>query len=259
MASQAGHRSSAADRDVKLGRALFRELANSHGKFLSVDEQSWKNFYMRVFGRHPSSRMRDYFHRFPHVFSCEPDDNIPNSVIIRSKVSIELCSEHCSKDGCHKLGCEALHCCKFFLSGTCKFGQKCRHGHDLTQSHNQRLLARLYLDGLSPEELRGFVGQSFPTACKFYNNEGGCTKGEKCPHLHVCKHYLLDDCTFGRKRCKRSHNIYDSQPKKILTKYGIRTDCSPKEVLEQIRAALPEVSKRDDSRTDRETDTSGTF
>ena len=45
---------------------------------------------------------------------------------------------------------------------------------------------------------------------------------------------IIGGCTFGR-HCKRSHNIFDTQPKALLDKHGIDVQRSPKKVLEELR------------------------
>lgn len=232
------------DRDVLLAKELVKRTCCSGGE-LTLDNGEWQQFCREVIGSVPFGDMDSFFHRFPHIFSCEPDPTYRPRRILRVKTTLELCKDHCSKGGCRRLICEGLHCCKFFLFDTCKFKGNCNFGHNLTDPHNHLLLAKHHLDVLTPPEIgvllkAGKASQVFPKVCKFYNVEGGCRngdKGEKCRAMHVCRHYVLNDCNFG-KHCKRSHNIYDAQPKNILKKHGIRIDRSPKQVLEELRAAM---------------------
>jgi len=38
-----------------------------------------------------------------------------------------------------------------------------------------------------------------------------------------CSVYISGVCKFG-ERCRKSHNVFDEQPKELLEKYGVRFD-----------------------------------
>ena len=63
------------------------------------------------------------------------------------------------------------------------------------------------------------------------------------------KHYVLGDCSYGH-RCKKSHNIFDRQPKAILRKHGINVKRSPKDVLVELRTALKERDEDEEESAD---------
>jgi hypothetical protein len=82
--------------------------------------------------------------------------------------------------------------------------------------------------------------------CKFYNNEGTCKRGQSCDYLHVCKYFIDNDCKFGNG-CKRSHNVLDVQPRKVLTKYGIVSDYYDKRDDIRVRELTRLVKEKLDS------------
>ncbi|GAA6221132.1 uncharacterized protein LOC108889269 isoform X2 [Lates japonicus] len=40
--------------------------------------------------------------------------------------------------------------------------------------------------------------------CKYYNNNGRCRDGNRCPYPHVCKHALRGNCKYG-SQCRLKH------------------------------------------------------
>lgn len=44
--------------------------------------------------------------------------------------------------------------------------------------------------------------------CRDYNTPVGCTSGEKCNRLHICKYYVFGTCRKGDS-CSRYHGIPD--------------------------------------------------
>ena len=62
--------------------------------------------------------------------------------------------------------------------------------------------------------------------------------------MHVCKFYVEGTCTFG-KRCLRSHNILDEQPRGILIRYGIDTNNGPDSVLADLQTMNSRVDADD--------------
>ena len=64
------------------------------------------------------------------------------------------------------------------------------------------------------------MDRSVPDICKFYNKASTCTKGDKCPFLHVCEHFIDGDCKFGES-CKREHDFSDPHNKRVLEEYDM--------------------------------------
>lgn len=164
---------------------------------------------------------------------------------------VGVCETHCRKnETC--FGdipvCSGLHVCKYFiLTGKCTFGGQCRFGHDLTTSHNMKVLKENLLNGATVDDLKCYFSKAGnrseftkPRVCKFYQTKQGCKmsgEGRVCTNLHICRHYLQQRCKFGTK-CSRSHNILIPATKTILEKHGIRTNKKPKEILEDLREVL---------------------
>lgn len=144
------------------------------------------------------------------------NDN-PQNPFVSMKTDLILCPAHSNKAGsCPEGNCNGLHMCIFYLlSGNCHHGERCHFGHSLTTQHNSVLLKRCWLDHLTITELRMLLtlpfnrhGVTQPRVCKYYNVHKGCSKGEQCRSLHICKPYVMKDCKFGTA-CRRNHNIDD--------------------------------------------------
>lgn len=132
--------------------------------------------------------------------------------------------------------CTNLHLCPHNIKGSCKFKEKCRLSHNIRGEHTMALLRAIELGEIDDtlwrdllkkiladtEIERGAASHEVPDICKFYNNVGGCTKKEKCPFLHVCRHFVDDNCKFGDK-CMRIHENFtkDSHNQEILKKFGM--------------------------------------
>ncbi|KAL3862314.1 hypothetical protein ACJMK2_008292 [Sinanodonta woodiana] len=198
------------------------------------------------------------------ILNCYPDHFAlvrisPYQTAVKPQTRIELCKIHCSKNGhCPgrpNVSCNGLHICKFYILDSCKIGN-CKYGHDLTTQHNMQIRHDYLLDHLKIKELKYLLNlaenrseTTFPRICKFYNNEGGCRyqqQGKSCPHLHICKHYIMDKCSFG-PRCKRNHNILADDIRDILTRYKINISRTPKEIIAELQEAL---SKDEDSKSE---------
>ncbi|KAL3862317.1 hypothetical protein ACJMK2_008295 [Sinanodonta woodiana] len=170
---------------------------------------------------------------------------------VKPHTIIEFCKIHCAKNG-HCPGrpivpCNGLHICKYYIFDTCTFENNCKYGHDLRTEHNMQVRRNYLLDQLKGQEIKYLLNlaesrseMTVPRICKFYNNEGGCRyqKHRKlCPHLHICKHYVMDRCNFG-KRCKRNHDIFAPDVKETLTRYKINISRTPREIIAELRDAL---------------------
>ena len=90
---------------------------------------------------------------------------------------LALCRAHCSKNGCSNAACQQLHFCQRLLTGqTCAF-VKCKFGHDLSTSHNRRVLLARGLYGLSPQQLGTLIA------------EGSASRKAVASELKVCTYY----------------------------------------------------------------------
>uniref|UniRef100_A0A671S5R7 Poly (ADP-ribose) polymerase family, member 12a n=1 Tax=Sinocyclocheilus anshuiensis TaxID=1608454 RepID=A0A671S5R7_9TELE len=154
-----------------------------------------------------------------------PRSSIPDAdSLILAKTSLRL-SKH---DKCS--GCEDLHLCRYFVCGNCRFGTKCKNSHDLTSAHNSDLLKKHDLHGLASGELFQLLLQNdpslLPEVCSHYNKGNGeygsCKYKTSCTNLHLCLHFLQDDCKFGAA-CKRTHS-FDAYAQKILNARGLSAE-----------------------------------
>ncbi|KAK2859265.1 hypothetical protein Q5P01_003885 [Channa striata] len=148
-----------------------------------------------------------------------------------ARTSLRLCRSYAQDGRCG--GCEALHLCKFFIFGTCRFGKgrkPCRSSHDIQSDHNYGLLRDWTLHMLSEDDLFLLLLQNdpalLPEVCLHYNKgsapHGCCTFQNACTKVHLCQHFLQGDCLFG-SRCKRHHTI-DEHSRRMLEKRGLSGD-----------------------------------
>lgn len=166
--------------------------------------------------------------------------------LIRLSTKISICEVHCSKKNtCHGVtaSCSDLHICKFYLlSGNCEFEERCMFGHDLTTEHNVEILKKNMLFNVSLEDVRHILHKSvaIPRICKYYNVGKKCRNlesGALCPNLHICRHYVLNNCKFDEK-CKRIHDIMDPDVQQLLKKYGIHANNQPEKILADLRESI---------------------
>ncbi|XP_030646594.1 protein mono-ADP-ribosyltransferase PARP12-like [Chanos chanos] len=149
----------------------------------------------------------------------------PDSLII-AKTSLRVCLKVPDKG----VLCEDLHLCRYFLYGKCKFGVRCKNPHTLDTLHNATVLKRAGLQQLQESELFVLLLQNDPTllpeVCSHYNKgsgeHGSCKYKESCSNLHVCQHFLQDNCRFG-ETCRRAHR-FDAGTMKILNDKGFTDD-----------------------------------
>ena len=168
-------------------------------------------------------------------------DRTKVKILLKLDVPLEFCLQAEEKGGCPQKGCLRLHLCPFFIKNKCKFGVKCKRSHNFSDGQTFRVLNHLRLGFLlndpskhsltkllnqivdESEIQRTAASRSVPDICKFYN-KGVCTKGANCPCLHICEHFVDDDCKFG-KNCKREHSLSDEHNTRVLQEYSIQ--CTP--------------------------------
>ncbi|KAM6937071.1 protein mono-ADP-ribosyltransferase PARP12 [Xenentodon cancila] len=138
------------------------------------------------------------------------------------KTSLRLCQKKAG--AC--MQCDGLHLCRFYVSGGCTFGQRCKNSHSLATPYNAELLRRNGLDGLTEKQLFLLFLQNdpylLPEVCPHYNKGdgqfGSCKFSTSCTKLHVCQHYLQGDCKFGSS-CKRAHTV-DATGMKVFQRFS---------------------------------------
>ncbi|XP_076861306.1 protein mono-ADP-ribosyltransferase PARP12b isoform X2 [Brachyhypopomus gauderio] len=168
--------------------------------------------------------------RFAVVRNRQKADNRESDYIIVAKTSLRLCKSY-PKEECY--GCQDLHLCKYFVYGNCRYGKgrkECRFSHNIQSEHNYPLLRECTLHELHEEDLFLLLLQNDPTllpeVCSHYNKGSGlfgaCTFREHCTKVHVCQHFVQDDCIFGAK-CKRLHSI-DGYSRRMLEERGLSGD-----------------------------------
>ena len=72
-----------------------------------------------------------------------------------------------------------------------------------------------------------------PEVCKYYSRYEGCTRGDKCLYMHICRHYIIGDCAFGAI-CKYSHDFFKAQPKAVLVRCGVNINRTRSEILQDL-------------------------
>ena len=179
----------------------------------------------------------EFVKRFPQLFSQATIGRSKSKVMVKLDIPLEFCAQAGEKGGCVTKGCIALHLCPFFIKGTCKFGLKCKRSHNYGDEHTVGVLNRFRLGFLTKhpsssllqkifkmivdesELQRTAAKRSVPDICKFYN-KATCEKGDNCPYLHVCQHFIDGDCKFG-EGCKREHDFSDPHNRKVLEEYDL--------------------------------------
>ncbi|XP_018545069.1 protein mono-ADP-ribosyltransferase PARP12 [Lates calcarifer] len=160
----------------------------------------------------------------------------PGDCTVVAKTSLRLCRSYGREERCRgegEGGCQQLHLCKFFIYGNCRFGKgrkPCKFSHDIRSDHNYRLLRECTLHELNEDDLFLLLLQNDPTllpeVCTHYNRgpgpHGGCSFQDTCTKLHLCQHFIQDDCVFGL-RCNRQHAIGD-RGRRLLEERGLSGD-----------------------------------
>ena len=192
----------------------------------------------------------EFVKRFPQLFSQAKIGKSKSKVMVKLDIPLEFCTQAGEKGGCVAKGCSALHLCPFFIKETCKFGFKCKRSHNygdehtvgvlnhfrlgfLTRDPSHSLLQRIFKMVVDESELqRAAAKKSVPDICKFYN-KATCKKGDNCPCLHVCEHFIDGDCKFG-EGCKREHDFSDPHNKNVLEEYDL-DGISELKVLQRLK------------------------
>ncbi|XP_072552006.1 protein mono-ADP-ribosyltransferase PARP12-like [Salminus brasiliensis] len=165
------------------------------------------------------------FHKFVVVEGREGMGGFllrPDSVII-AKTALRLCQ----KQPGQCVACQDLHLCRYFVCGNCRFGVKCKNVHVIDSPHNSVILSREGLQDFGKAELFQLLLQNdpslLPEVCSHYNKgsgeHGSCRYQTSCTSLHLCQHFLQDECKFGAD-CKRAH-CFDATATKILNGRGL--------------------------------------
>ncbi|KAG7320462.1 hypothetical protein KOW79_016315 [Hemibagrus wyckioides] len=150
--------------------------------------------------------------------------------IVVAKTSLRLCKSYAKQD-C--FGCQDLHLCKYFVYGNCRYGKgrkECKFSHNIQSEHNFPLLRECTLHELHEEDLFLLLLQNdpalLPEVCSHYNKGSGmfgaCTFKENCTKVHMCQHFVQDNCIFGTK-CKRLHCV-DEYGRRMLEERGLGID-----------------------------------
>ncbi|KAG9334945.1 hypothetical protein JZ751_006267 [Albula glossodonta] len=108
--------------------------------------------------------------------------------------------------------------------------KQCKFSHNVRSEHNYPLLRECTLHELHEEDLFLLLLQNDPTllpeVCSHYNKGAGpygaCTFKAGCTKLHMCQHFIQDNCMFGHK-CKRLHMI-DEYGRRMLEERGLSSD-----------------------------------
>ncbi|XP_067283729.1 protein mono-ADP-ribosyltransferase PARP12b isoform X2 [Pseudorasbora parva] len=157
------------------------------------------------------------------------EDGEPDYIVV-AKTSLRLCKKY-SKNECYE--CQDLHLCKYFVYGNCRYGKgrkECKFSHNIQSQHNYPLLRECTLHELNEDDLFLLLLQNdpalLPEVCAHYNKStglfGACTFMERCTKVHICQHFVQDDCLFGPK-CKRHHGI-DEHSRRMLEERGLGGD-----------------------------------
>ncbi|XP_061179318.1 uncharacterized protein LOC133187938 [Saccostrea echinata] len=224
-----------------LAAKIFKVLLYKGGKMKKRELEACvlaESFAKKFMPNKSFSRfLKDYKNIFEISDACndEKEEGEITDPEVRARSNIQICLDHTSSSYVCNGDCNDLHICKFKLISECPF-ENCRFGHDLQTDHNRHSLKHHFMQFLNPEQVRFLIselehrkGVTIPSICNYYNKIKGCKESIKCPHLHVCS-YIAGKCAF-QPNCKRSHNLEDDQPRRVLSKFGIAVDANNKERL----------------------------
>lgn len=230
--------------------ALLMKELYSKGGYLPLIE------FDRLLNNYVPTNASKWVSQNPKYFKIVNNEN--GNVFLLGLTPVTFCKNHASKaDSC--LTCDGLHVCKFFALGdSCKFGAQCNFSHNFETVHNRGVLKKHHLQHLDELELKCLFQKlenrcdvTIPTICKYFNK--GCCLKKNCTFLHICKHYLMNNCTFGKK-CKISHNL-DERNINILKMFGIKFP-SVSKALAQLKSLYNcEIDKLTFERTMKKTNT----
>ena len=187
-----------------------------------------------------------FVQRFPQLFMISHTRQKKSKVMVKLDVPLQFCPQAGETGGCTDGKCDLLHLCPFFVKESCKFDNKCKRSHDYHDEHTTRVVRHFRVDILDSfllqkilklivdegEIQRAAANRCVPDICKFYN-KGVCRKGEHCPCLHVCEHFVDGDCKFGAK-CKSDHDFSDKHNMTVLKQYDM-DGIGDREVLRRLK------------------------
>ncbi|TSK13321.1 Poly [ADP-ribose] polymerase 12 [Bagarius yarrelli] len=171
--------------------------------------------------------------------------------MVVAKTSLRLCKSY-AKLEC--FGCQDLHLCKYFVYGNCRYGKgrkECKFSHNIQSEHNFPLLRECTLHELHEEDLFLLLLQNdpalLPEVCSHYNKGSGqfgsCTFKENCTKVHMCQHFVQDNCIFGTK-CKRLHCV-DQYGCRMLEERGLSSD-----IIQELSFLYQNVHRLNNSAAD---------
>ncbi|XP_060745746.1 protein mono-ADP-ribosyltransferase PARP12b [Tachysurus vachellii] len=191
--------------------------------------------------------------RFAMVRNRPSEEKDVTDFIVVAKTSLRLCKSYTKQD-C--FGCQDLHLCKYFVYGNCRYGKgrkECKFSHNIQSEHNFPLLRECTLHELHEDDLFLLLLQNdpalLPEVCSHYNKGSGlfgaCTFKENCTKVHMCQHFVQDNCIFGPK-CKRLHCV-DEYGRRMLEERGLGMD-----VIQDLPYLYQNVYRLSASATDAE-------
>ena len=177
---------------------------------------------------------------------------------IETNVTIRFCKVE-QETGCTDKNCPDLHLCPFHIAGNCMYKDFCKHSHDVSDEHTAFVFTFHRLGNLTvierykllqfitsdPVKRMDWIAPSskLPKICKHYNNPPGCQPKDKenCSFLHVCRHWVLGDCRYGKRLCKRAHEFSANREARILERHNIG-HMLEEELLKILRESLIDKS-----------------
>ncbi|XP_062860336.1 protein mono-ADP-ribosyltransferase PARP12-like isoform X2 [Trichomycterus rosablanca] len=164
----------------------FRHLAATLRQRLTVDEQ----LLLRVLTNSGSFCIIDEEQRDSAINAVSP------TALILARTELRLCTDPSTCSECQK-----LHLCRYLVCGNCKHGN--------LQNLGEAQLFQLLLQN-DPALI--------PEICSHYNkgNEGrgSCKFDTSCTSLHICQHFLQDDCRYNEE-CLRTHQFDEAAIKNL--------------------------------------------
>ena len=141
--------------------------------------------------------------------------------------SLSVCTFYNFQTGCSRERCRYLHLCQFWIAGECKFESSCKRSHQLSFEEKSKIIKYghdphsgvfwKYLKEKTADRIREtyeakaersvnkIIPIKLPNLCTYYNTQRGCDKENKCPFVHLCKHWTSSRCT--NRNCRYNHSL----------------------------------------------------
>ena len=214
-------------------RPLMSRPLSAAGRASAVSKpEAWKIFDIILDEYKGKSRISEVQLLFPKTWNnvdirewLEHDQRF--SAFTDNTGTLKFVSVHCrarlcvhyGQGSCSREDCGNFHYCRSFLAGHCKMGQNCRYFHGFDNEHNLKLRRRLHLGKYNNQQMKIILRHSVIQVCLNYNSTDGCRMNDGCTFLHVCKEFVMRECT--KDNCTLEHSFEGEHTSRLLKTCGL--------------------------------------